>query len=57
MGSPQEEATNGKEKTSCLPTTWFGMAWVKWITHIRVIEQPFLGYWQARPTSEDDFEI
>jgi DMSO/TMAO reductase YedYZ molybdopterin-dependent catalytic subunit len=27
---------------------WFGMAWVKWITHIRVIEQPFLGYWQAR---------
>ena len=27
---------------------WFGMAWVKWITHIRVLEQPFLGYWQAR---------
>ena len=27
---------------------WFGMAWVKWITHIRVMEQPFLGYWQAR---------
>jgi hypothetical protein len=27
---------------------WFGMAWVKWITHIRVIEQPFFGYWQAR---------
>ena len=27
---------------------WFGMAWVKWITHVRVLEQPFLGYWQAR---------
>lgn len=27
---------------------WFGMAWVKWITHIAVLEQPFLGYWQAR---------
>ena len=27
---------------------WFGMAWVKWITHINVLEQPFLGYWQAR---------
>ena len=27
---------------------WFGMAWVKWITHIRVIAQPILGYWQAR---------
>ena len=27
---------------------WFGMAWVKWITHIRVVEQPFCGYWQAR---------
>lgn len=27
---------------------WFGMAWVKWITHITVVEQPFLGYWQAR---------
>lgn len=27
---------------------WFGMAWVKWITHITVLEQPFLGYWQAR---------
>jgi DMSO/TMAO reductase YedYZ molybdopterin-dependent catalytic subunit len=24
------------------------MAWVKWITHITVVEQPFLGYWQAR---------
>jgi DMSO/TMAO reductase YedYZ molybdopterin-dependent catalytic subunit len=23
---------------------WFGMAWVKWITHITVAEQPFLGY-------------
>ncbi len=27
---------------------WFGMAWVKWITHIYVVERPFLGYWQAR---------
>ena len=27
---------------------WYGMAWVKWITHIRVTEQPFLGYWQGR---------
>ncbi|MBY5828101.1 sulfite oxidase [Rhizobium ruizarguesonis] len=27
---------------------WFGMAWVKWITDITVVEQPFLGYWQAR---------
>jgi DMSO/TMAO reductase YedYZ molybdopterin-dependent catalytic subunit len=27
---------------------WFGMAWVKWITHIRVMERPFLGYRQAR---------
>ena len=27
---------------------WFGMAWVKWITEIRVVEPPFLGYWQAR---------
>ena len=27
---------------------WFGMAWVKWVTHITVVEQPFLGYWQAR---------
>ncbi|HLJ56634.1 MAG TPA: sulfite oxidase [Chthonomonadaceae bacterium] len=27
---------------------WFGMAWVKWIKEIRVVERPFLGYWQAR---------
>jgi DMSO/TMAO reductase YedYZ molybdopterin-dependent catalytic subunit len=27
---------------------WFGMAWVKWITEIRVVERPFLGYWQGR---------
>ncbi|HSV00179.1 MAG TPA: sulfite oxidase [Roseiarcus sp.] len=27
---------------------WFGMAWVKWIRHVRVLERPFLGYWQAR---------
>ena len=26
------------------------MAWIKWITEIRVVERPFLGYWhwQAR---------
>lgn len=27
---------------------WFGMAWIKWLTHIRVVERPFFGYWQAR---------
>jgi DMSO/TMAO reductase YedYZ molybdopterin-dependent catalytic subunit len=27
---------------------WFGMAWVKWLAEIRVVERPFLGYWQAR---------
>jgi DMSO/TMAO reductase YedYZ molybdopterin-dependent catalytic subunit len=27
---------------------WFGMAWVKWITDIRVVERPFFGYWQTR---------
>jgi DMSO/TMAO reductase YedYZ molybdopterin-dependent catalytic subunit len=27
---------------------WYGMAWVKWITEIKVVERPFLGYWQAR---------
>jgi DMSO/TMAO reductase YedYZ molybdopterin-dependent catalytic subunit len=27
---------------------WFGMAWIKWLTEIRVVERPFLGYWQAR---------
>ncbi|MCW3096181.1 MAG: sulfite oxidase [Chthonomonadaceae bacterium] len=27
---------------------WFGMAWVKWLTDIRVVERPFLGYWQTR---------
>ena len=27
---------------------WFGMAWIKWVTEIRVIERPFFGYWQAR---------
>lgn len=27
---------------------WFGMAWVKWLTEVRVVEQPFLGYWQSR---------
>ena len=24
------------------------MAWVKWIRQIRVVEQPFCGYWQGR---------
>src|SRR3954447_6681286 len=27
---------------------WFGMAWIKWVTEVRVIDRPFLGYWQAR---------
>jgi DMSO/TMAO reductase YedYZ molybdopterin-dependent catalytic subunit len=27
---------------------WFGMAWIKWVTELRVIERPFFGYWQAR---------
>src|SRR5215831_1881348 len=25
---------------------WFGMAWVKWISEIRVVDRPFNGYWQ-----------
>lgn len=27
---------------------WYGMAWIKWLTEIRVADKPFLGYWQAR---------
>jgi DMSO/TMAO reductase YedYZ molybdopterin-dependent catalytic subunit len=27
---------------------WYGMAWIKWLKEIRVVERPFLGYWQAR---------
>ncbi len=27
---------------------WFGMAWVKWLTAVHVVERPFMGYWQAR---------
>jgi DMSO/TMAO reductase YedYZ molybdopterin-dependent catalytic subunit len=27
---------------------WFGMAWVKWIAEIRIVDRPFMGYWQAR---------
>jgi len=27
---------------------WYGMAWIKWIKEVRVVERPFLGYWQAR---------
>lgn len=27
---------------------WFGMAWVKWLTAIRIVDRPFLGYWQGR---------
>lgn len=27
---------------------WYGMAWIKWIQQIRVVERPFLGYWQTR---------
>jgi DMSO/TMAO reductase YedYZ molybdopterin-dependent catalytic subunit len=25
----------------------YGMASVKWLTHVRVVEEPFLGYWQT----------
>lgn len=27
---------------------WFGMAWVKWLSEIWLIERPFSGYWQTR---------
>jgi DMSO/TMAO reductase YedYZ molybdopterin-dependent catalytic subunit len=27
---------------------WFGMAWVKWLTAVRIVDRPFLGYWQGR---------
>jgi len=27
---------------------WYGMAWIKWITEIRIVTAPFLGYWQVR---------
>jgi DMSO/TMAO reductase YedYZ molybdopterin-dependent catalytic subunit len=27
---------------------WFGMAWVKWLAAIKVVDRPFLGYWQGR---------
>jgi DMSO/TMAO reductase YedYZ molybdopterin-dependent catalytic subunit len=27
---------------------WFGMAWVKWLAAIRIVDRPFLGYWQGR---------
>src|SRR5262249_54847599 len=27
---------------------WFGMAWVKWLSAIRIVYPPFLGYWQGR---------
>jgi DMSO/TMAO reductase YedYZ molybdopterin-dependent catalytic subunit len=27
---------------------WYGMAWVKWLSDIRIVEAPFSGYWQAR---------
>jgi len=27
---------------------WYGMAWIKWLAEIRVVERPFLGYWQVR---------
>lgn len=36
---------------------WFGMAWVKWITEIRVVDRPFLGYWQARDYFRWDREL
>ena len=27
---------------------WYGMAWIKWLSEIRVTDRPFLGYWQTR---------
>lgn len=27
---------------------WYGMAWIKWLAEIRVVERPFAGYWQTR---------
>jgi DMSO/TMAO reductase YedYZ molybdopterin-dependent catalytic subunit len=27
---------------------WYGMAWIKWLTQIRVVDVPFSGYWQTR---------
>lgn len=27
---------------------WYGMAWVKWLAEIRVVDKPFGGYWQMR---------
>jgi DMSO/TMAO reductase YedYZ molybdopterin-dependent catalytic subunit len=36
---------------------WFGMAWVKWVTEIRVVDRPFLGYWQARDYFRWDREM
>jgi DMSO/TMAO reductase YedYZ molybdopterin-dependent catalytic subunit len=27
---------------------WYGMAWIKWLTEIRVVDRPFTGYWQTR---------
>jgi DMSO/TMAO reductase YedYZ molybdopterin-dependent catalytic subunit len=27
---------------------WYGMAWVKWLAALRVVERPFAGYWQTR---------
>ena len=31
---------------------WYGMAWIKWIKEVRVVERPFLGYRQAATTSD-----
>lgn len=27
---------------------WYGMASVKWLTHIQVIDRPYMGYWQTK---------
>jgi DMSO/TMAO reductase YedYZ molybdopterin-dependent catalytic subunit len=27
---------------------WYGMAWIKWLGEIRIVEKPFTGYWQMR---------
>jgi DMSO/TMAO reductase YedYZ molybdopterin-dependent catalytic subunit len=27
---------------------WYGMAWIKWLAEIRIVDRPFGGYWQMR---------
>ena len=35
---------------------YYGMASVKWLTHIRVVTQPFLGYWQTSDYGYWDYQ-